>query len=359
MNNQMSLNFGLTSEEEQIVYKSLFNFNARPVEKFNGSTGSTVLPVWNTYDSIKFDGSLQVENHSDVANIMRSLENKSIELAFAVHVNDKDEALIQFLSMGGRAGTVIDSTVVLSGVNAFDSKHVYLVHNHPSGNLKPSPQDIELTKKIKKGLSYFDVGVSHVILNTYRNEYTYIEGDFVDTHFRHEKNNNTSLNAYVFDEMKVLSEPIFGSITSSQDVAELIQQKRFSAFPKYGVLALATNNSVIANFLVDDLSIKNVTDVIAPLPNVSGVIAYGNTKAENEINLLNKSLKENGFRFLDYIQLNSNGNGVSGAYKSSADDGLISEIQGKYGTSSLQNELKKGLPWESDLNNNISFSLER
>src|SRR5690606_8076071 len=132
MKNQMSLNFGLTSEEERIAYKSLFNFNARPVEKFNGSTGSTVLPVWNTYDSIKFDGSLQVKNHSDVANIMRSLENKSIELAFAVHVNDKDEALIQFLSMGGRAGTVIDSTIVLSGVNAFDSKHVYLVHNHPS-----------------------------------------------------------------------------------------------------------------------------------------------------------------------------------------------------------------------------------
>src|SRR5690606_15556339 len=133
---------------------------------------------------------------------------------------------------------------------------------------------------------------------------------FIDTHFRHEKNNNTSLNAYVFDEMKILSEPISGSISSSRDVAELIQQKRFSALPKYGILALATNSSVLANFLVDDLSIKKVADVIAPLPNVTSVIAYGNTNAKHEINLLSKGLKDNGLRFLDYIQLNSNGNGV-------------------------------------------------
>ncbi|MDB5013922.1 MAG: repair protein [Daejeonella sp.] len=34
-----------------------------------------------------------------------------------------------------------------------------LAHNHPSGNLKPSPQDIELTKKIKMGGKLLEIEV--------------------------------------------------------------------------------------------------------------------------------------------------------------------------------------------------------
>lgn len=148
--------------------------------------------------------------------------------------------------------------------------------------------------------------------------------------------------------MEILSEPIFNEIRSSEDVAKVIQQLRFSALPKFGLLALNQANSVVANFLVEDLSFKNVSDLIAPLPTVRSVIAYGNTNQEKEVPTLGRQLKQVEFNLLDYIQINSNGNGVKGAYKSYGDEGLLREVQKKYQTNSIVTERKNGLkPWEN------------
>jgi DNA repair protein RadC len=42
-----------------------------------------------------------------------------------------------------------------------------LVHNHPSGNLKPSKADEELTFKIRAAARYFDINVlDHLIITS-------------------------------------------------------------------------------------------------------------------------------------------------------------------------------------------------
>ncbi len=44
---------------------------------------------------------------------------------------------------------------------------IILCHNHPSGNLKPSRADEELTMKIKEAAKYFDIKVlDHIILTS-------------------------------------------------------------------------------------------------------------------------------------------------------------------------------------------------
>ena len=52
------------------------------------------------------------------------------------------------ISEGGSYGTVVDiSKIMLAMINSISSS-VILMHNHPSGNLNPSSQDLEITKKI-------------------------------------------------------------------------------------------------------------------------------------------------------------------------------------------------------------------
>ena len=42
---------------------------------------------------------------------------------------------------------------------------IILTHNHPSGTLKPSSPDVEITKKIQKAAGFFDIKVlDHIIL---------------------------------------------------------------------------------------------------------------------------------------------------------------------------------------------------
>lgn len=53
-----------------------------------------------------------------------------------------------FMSKGGQAGTVIDPKMVFKIAIEHGAASMVLVHNHPSGNLKPSNADINITNKL-------------------------------------------------------------------------------------------------------------------------------------------------------------------------------------------------------------------
>ena len=63
-------------------------------------------------------------------------------------------------------GTVADPRIILKKAFEVDATSIVLCHNHPSGNLKPSRQDEELTQKIKEAAKYFDIQVmDHIIVS--------------------------------------------------------------------------------------------------------------------------------------------------------------------------------------------------
>lgn len=352
--NQLELFFDYTEDLEKVPYRSYLNFDkVKNMKAFDGVEGTTVLPVWNKYRQMKFDGSTTIESHQDVAYMMRALESKGTEHAFAVHINEKKEPFIQFLSTGSKNGTSVEADLVLAGSKIHESKEIYLVHNHPSGNLKPSDADLIITDRIKKAFSELDIDIYHVILNTYKSAYTVIN-DLVDyDEFSRDEMKDKAIpyESYSYDEMKVLREPI-GTVVSSKSVAEIIQQYRFSALPKHGILALSIANGAVANFFVDEFDLKTITDIVANIPTVKNVIAYGNTDKKEEMKELEILLKGLGLKLLDYVQVNSNANGVKNAYVSYSDEGVLGEIQAKYGTNEIKESAlmkKKEFPWEGGL----------
>ena len=69
------------------------------------------------------------------------------------------------ISRGGIAGTVVDPRLILKYAIDCLASSVFLVHNHPSGNTKPSNADRAITKKIKDALKMVDIEVlDHVII---------------------------------------------------------------------------------------------------------------------------------------------------------------------------------------------------
>jgi len=66
-------------------------------------------------------------------------------------------------------GTIDSTTVypreVVKEALQLNASKVIFAHNHPSGNSDPSPQDIELTKKLKEILKIIDVKVlDHIVV---------------------------------------------------------------------------------------------------------------------------------------------------------------------------------------------------
>ncbi len=73
---------------------------------------------------------------------------------------------IYTISKGGITGTLVDIRILIAMVLKSISTAIILVHNHPSGMLKPSIPDKELTKKIKTACEYFDIKLlDHIILS--------------------------------------------------------------------------------------------------------------------------------------------------------------------------------------------------
>lgn len=69
------------------------------------------------------------------------------------------------LSIGGMTATMVDIRIIVAQVLLHACTGIVLVHNHPSGNLKASHQDISLTRKVNDALKLMDVSVvDHIIL---------------------------------------------------------------------------------------------------------------------------------------------------------------------------------------------------
>jgi DNA repair protein RadC len=69
------------------------------------------------------------------------------------------------ISKGGITGTLVDVRIIAKHALESLATAVILVHNHPSGTLRPSQADKDVTKKIQNALELFDVKVlDHLIL---------------------------------------------------------------------------------------------------------------------------------------------------------------------------------------------------
>ena len=79
------------------------------------------------------------------------------------------------ISQGGVASTVVDVKIILRGAIQCLAASIILFHNHPSGTLVPSPQDDDLTKRIKKGAEIIDITVHDHIIVTDGGYYSYGE----------------------------------------------------------------------------------------------------------------------------------------------------------------------------------------
>lgn len=72
---------------------------------------------------------------------------------------------IMQISDGGLTATIADPRRIFKLAIENSAVSLLLCHNHPSGNIKPSQQDIDLTKKIKNGATQLDLQViDHIII---------------------------------------------------------------------------------------------------------------------------------------------------------------------------------------------------
>ncbi len=109
-----------------------------------------------------------INSSQDIVNIFRpqfnSLKHEECWVLYLTVSNRVVEKCR--VSQGGVSSTVVDPRIVIKRALELLSTQIVLVHNHPSGSVEPSAEDIALTKKIKSAAALFDITiVDHVIIS--------------------------------------------------------------------------------------------------------------------------------------------------------------------------------------------------
>ncbi len=103
----------------------------------------------------------------DVVDYLRMALGGAREEAVYLLLLDTQNQLISIENVG--QGTIDEAPIYIRNIVSLvlhkHAKHVILVHNHPSGDVRPSPSDKHVTRKLKEALALFDMALhDHIIV---------------------------------------------------------------------------------------------------------------------------------------------------------------------------------------------------
>ena len=113
------------------------------------------------------------QNSFDVLSLYWDKDTIELKESFVlIALNRANEVLgIAEISNGGVSGTIVDLKIVFSIAVAGLASAIIIAHNHPSGNIKPSQADFDITEKIKKGADILDITLLDHLILTPQGEY--------------------------------------------------------------------------------------------------------------------------------------------------------------------------------------------
>ncbi|CAM3899136.1 DNA repair protein RadC [Flavobacterium branchiophilum] len=87
---------------------------------------------------------------------------------WVMYLNNANKVIYKSqISKGGITSTIADLRIIFKIAFEQNAVSIILSHNHPSGNISPSPSDMQLTKKLKTAGDNLDIPVlDHIIVST-------------------------------------------------------------------------------------------------------------------------------------------------------------------------------------------------
>ena len=109
----------------------------------------------------------KIHSSTDVYRIMQPIMvNQEVEELWAIYMNMASRIVkMKRKSVGGIAQTLVDIRILLKEALLCNAVAMTICHNHPSGNVRPSSADDQLTEKISKACKTMDIRfLDHLII---------------------------------------------------------------------------------------------------------------------------------------------------------------------------------------------------
>lgn len=83
----------------------------------------------------------------------------------------------EIIGRGGISGVYVDKRLVMKQALQFMASSIVLIHNHPSGNLEPSQQDIKITIEIRDAGKMLEINVLDHLIFTDNGYFSFAEDE--------------------------------------------------------------------------------------------------------------------------------------------------------------------------------------
>lgn len=116
--------------------------------------------------------SLRITNSKQAYEHLKdSLQNENQENLVCIYLNNNSEVInIKTITVGSINNTVFNPRDILKWALKYSAVAIIIAHNHPSGNIMPSREDILVTRNIVQAAKFVDVLiVDHIIIG--KNQY--------------------------------------------------------------------------------------------------------------------------------------------------------------------------------------------
>ena len=151
----------------------LFDCSLKELQEIKGIGQSkamqllAVSELGKRYNQSKQQPITKISSPEDVFNHLRyNLENKKQE-EFHIIILDNQNKIIEthMISKGILDAAIVHPREVFKPAIKASASKIILIHNHPSGNPDPSPEDLNITSKLKEAGKLIDIQVlDHVII---------------------------------------------------------------------------------------------------------------------------------------------------------------------------------------------------
>ena len=128
---------------------------------------ATALEIGRRKAAQELPEKTQISSANDVFKLLHPyLGDLRTEEFWVVFVNQHNKVLLkEKISQGGISGTVVDVRIILKKALEQMATGIFIAHNHPSGNLKPSQEDLKITKQISDAGKLMNIVlIDHLII---------------------------------------------------------------------------------------------------------------------------------------------------------------------------------------------------
>lgn len=161
MNDNLLLNLERKNREQIMEIKGIGELKALQIE--------AVMEIVRRYSRERIGDRFQVTSPQSIYELMRpEIANLPYEEMWAIYLNRSNHVIGKLrISEGGSTGTVFDIKKIIRSAILSHAEGIALCHNHPSGNLRPSGPDDNITRSFAAACRTLDIRlIDHLIVTT-------------------------------------------------------------------------------------------------------------------------------------------------------------------------------------------------